>query len=64
LNIENASVLAHLIFSTKDRFPFLKEPELKNDRLRTLSEFVDCLLPANPGRCPGLEFAKAFGVGE
>jgi hypothetical protein len=21
----------HLIFSTRDRFPFLKEPELKND---------------------------------
>jgi hypothetical protein len=32
--------------------------------LLTLSEFVDWLASANPGRCPGLEFANAFGVGE
>jgi hypothetical protein len=24
---------------------------------------VDCLTMANPGRCPGLDFTNAFGVG-
>jgi REP element-mobilizing transposase RayT len=35
----------HLIFSTKDRFPFLKEPDLKNDMHRNLASLLrshDC----------------------
>ena len=35
----------HLIFSTKDRFPFLTEPELKNDMHRYLASVLrshDC----------------------
>jgi hypothetical protein len=35
-----------------------------NSHWRTLSEFVDRMGTANPGCCPGLEFANAFGVGE
>jgi hypothetical protein len=34
------------------------------DRLRTLSEFVDLSDINNPGRCPGLQFTNAFGVGQ
>ena len=39
------SLWIHLIFSTKDRFPFLKEPELKNDMHRYLASVLrshDC----------------------
>jgi len=30
--------------------------------LRTLSEFDHFLIDVDPGRCPGLKFANAFGV--
>jgi REP element-mobilizing transposase RayT len=40
-----SSLWIHLIFSTKDRFPFLKEPEFKNDMPRYLAAVLrshDC----------------------
>ena len=40
-----SSLWTHLIFSTKDRFPFLKEPDLKNDMHRYLASVLrshDC----------------------
>jgi len=40
-----SSLWIHLIFSTKDRFPFLKEPDLKNDMHRYLASVLrshDC----------------------
>src|SRR2546423_3728154 len=44
----------HLIFSTKDRFPFLKEPDLKNDMHRYLASVLrshDCetVIPGGTG---------------
>jgi REP element-mobilizing transposase RayT len=40
-----ANVLVHLIFSTKDRYPFLRDPELRDEMHRYLSgtsENLDC----------------------